>query len=755
MLAGDGVLVGRGAELHRLAPLVDAASSGGRGPAVAVVRGEPGIGRTALLAGVAAEAEAAGMRVLPLSGAVAEHGLEHAALADLLLPLRPFVDDLAPVQRSMLLACLALRPPLRPGPADELMVCRSAHTVLAAAGAHTPLLVLVDDLQWVDPASRRVLLYVARRLAGERVAVLLAHRDAPGGAGPATGLDGIPELSLGGLDDDACRELVRRAGGHVPDGLDPAKVTGGNPQALHDGLAAGRWDPLELGPALRRPWTAALRALPSRTRTALAALTATPSATAAELAPALGALGLRDGDLEPARRAGLLRRGPAARGAADVAHPLLGAAVRAAVPVAVRARVLRVLTAHADGDLHTAPATGDGLRATAVRVAALVLAGREREARAAIPATVPTGQADPWALLAAVLLAQSLVWIEDADAARRVLGPVLEGARAAAGPVLAHALVVRAELDWQRGAWPSAHAAAAEAMLRAGADGAAVGPALAALARVDAARGDFERCRERLERAVRAARPGPVLPIRVPAVHGLAALGAGEVDSAVAHLEQAWGRAGQDGLRGADAVAVAADLAEALVRSGRPDRAAPVVAWLRARAEGSGLVGPAAAAARCEGLLAADPESAAGCFAAAHRALGRADLPFEQARTLLLEGETLRRLRRPTLARVPLRAAAARFTGLGAHPWRERAERELGATGARAPSAADPEPVAADVTSLSPQELRIARTVAEGLNNAEAAAALYLSRKTVEAHLTRIYRKLGVRSRTDLVRLLG
>jgi DNA-binding CsgD family transcriptional regulator len=59
------------------------------------------------------------------------------------------------------------------------------------------------------------------------------------------------------------------------------------------------------------------------------------------------------------------------------------------------------------------------------------------------------------------------------------------------------------------------------------------------------------------------------------------------------------------------------------------------------------------------------------------------------------------------------------------------------------------------VTRLSPQELRIARTVAGGLNNAEAAAALYLSRKTVEAHLTRVYRKLGVSSRTDLVRRLG
>jgi DNA-binding NarL/FixJ family response regulator len=77
---------------------------------------------------------------------------------------------------------------------------------------------------------------------------------------------------------------------------------------------------------------------------------------------------------------------------------------------------------------------------------------------------------------------------------------------------------------------------------------------------------------------------------------------------------------------------------------------------------------------------------------------------------------------------------------------------ELDATGARASAPNDASASALD--SLSPQELQVAQAVARGLNNVEAAAALFVSRKTVEAHLTRVYRKLGVRSRTELTRLL-
>ena len=127
-------------------------------------------------------------------------------------------------------------------------------------------------------------------------------------------------------------------------------------------------------------------------------------------------------------------------------------------------------------------------------------------------------------------------------------------------------------------------------------------------------------------------------------------------------------------------------------------------------------------------------------------------MPFEQARTLLCQGEALRRARRPAAARLPLRQALTLFSGLGARPWATRATSELAATGAQIGARNNiSKPV---LDTLSPQELHVARAIGRGLNNSEAAAALFISRKTVEAHLTRVYRKLGIRSRTELTRLL-
>jgi DNA-binding NarL/FixJ family response regulator len=94
-----------------------------------------------------------------------------------------------------------------------------------------------------------------------------------------------------------------------------------------------------------------------------------------------------------------------------------------------------------------------------------------------------------------------------------------------------------------------------------------------------------------------------------------------------------------------------------------------------------------------------------------------------------------------------------RFEGLGALVWAERARAELGAAGVK-PRAAPGASAAPGVDSLTPQELQVARAAARGLNNLEIAGRLFISRKTVEAHLSRTYRKLNVRSRTELARLL-
>ncbi|WP_143677170.1 helix-turn-helix transcriptional regulator, partial [Streptomyces scabiei] len=169
----------------------------------------------------------------------------------------------------------------------------------------------------------------------------------------------------------------------------------------------------------------------------------------------------------------------------------------------------------------------------------------------------------------------------------------------------------------------------------------------------------------------------------------------------------------------------------------------------------TGLASAEAAAARVRGLLAGTPEEAEAHFGAALKAHHRTTGPFDWARTLLCEAEVLRRYRRPGAARTPLASALACFERLGAVPWARRAASELAAAGGMSSTPQSPAGgMGGALNQLTPQEFQVSRAIARGLNNTEAAASLFVSRKTVEAHLTRIYRKLRVRSRTDLTRLL-
>ena len=123
---------------------------------------------------------------------------------------------------------------------------------------------------------------------------------------------------------------------------------------------------------------------------------------------------------------------------------------------------------------------------------------------------------------------------------------------------------------------------------------------------------------------------------------------------------------------------------------------------------------------------------------------------FDRARTELLYGERLRRAKRRVDAREHLRSAIELFDGLGAAPWSEQARRELRASGE---SISRRDPTAPE--KLTPQELQVALQVAEGKTNRDVAAALFLSPKTVEFHLTHVYRKLDIHSRAELVRLFS
>ena len=118
---------------------------------------------------------------------------------------------------------------------------------------------------------------------------------------------------------------------------------------------------------------------------------------------------------------------------------------------------------------------------------------------------------------------------------------------------------------------------------------------------------------------------------------------------------------------------------------------------------------------------------------------------FETARTRLAYGARLRRERKRVKAREQLRAALEDFEWLGAHPWADQAGAELAATGESARRRD-----ASTLDQLTPQELQIARLLAGGMTTREAAAAVFLSPKTIEYHLGHVYRKLGIHSREEL-----
>jgi DNA-binding CsgD family transcriptional regulator len=166
--------------------------------------------------------------------------------------------------------------------------------------------------------------------------------------------------------------------------------------------------------------------------------------------------------------------------------------------------------------------------------------------------------------------------------------------------------------------------------------------------------------------------------------------------------------------------------------------------------EGKVLVSPwiAAAGQRCHGLLLASEGDLAGAEAAFASALAAQEenrWPFEQARTLLALGQVQRRAKQRRAARESLQTALALFEELGAALWAKQARGELARIGGRAPAAGE----------LTATEKCVAELVAQGRTNKEAAAALYLSQHTIEGHLSRIYAKLGIRSRTELAHRLG
>jgi ATP/maltotriose-dependent transcriptional regulator MalT len=407
-----------------------------------------------------------------------------------------------------------------------------------------------------------------------------------------------------------------------------------------------------------------------------------------------------------------------------------------------------------------APGASPSLTVFAMVADAFIMAGElDRAARCRRQAETMLPSADLIAEQQGVaFLAQGDIWTEHYEQGRLRLGAVVDrGRRTGAPAILSLALGLSSELAWWTGQWAAAYADATEALQWAQEMDQAglIGYGLSLLSRIEAARGDREQCEEHVEQARRSVEPRGVgcLAVYNAAALGLCALSCGELVAATDHLERAWDAGQAEGLDNPNVVPFAGDLAEALARAGAAGRAEQVLAWLQERADATGLVYPRAAASRARGILAQDPAEAEAWFAKARSAHQKQPMPFEEGRTLLCEGEALRRARRPAASRGPLRHALTIFSGLGARPWAARATTELSASGVRVWAGVRNN--ISPLDSLSPQELQVARAVGRGLNNVEAAAALFVSHKTVEAHLTRAYRKLGVRSRTELARLLA
>jgi DNA-binding CsgD family transcriptional regulator len=229
-------------------------------------------------------------------------------------------------------------------------------------------------------------------------------------------------------------------------------------------------------------------------------------------------------------------------------------------------------------------------------------------------------------------------------------------------------------------------------------------------------------------------------------VLGFVELSLGDANSALGYLRGSYELRNAFMLEPAQRVELG-DLLEALIAVGELDEADQVLATWQERADALDRAWALGILARCRGLLLAARGDLEGAFASFERALAehaRSTDPFEHARTLLALGRTQRRAKRRGAARTTLEEALAAFERLGAPLWAEQARAELARIGGRAPSRGD----------LTEAERRIAGLVAEGRTNREVAAALFLTEHSVETALTRVYRKLGVRSRAELAHLL-
>ena len=307
------------------------------------------------------------------------------------------------------------------------------------------------------------------------------------------------------------------------------------------------------------------------------------------------------------------------------------------------------------------------------------------------------------------------------------------------------------EIAYRLGSWETALAQAvdAERDARVIGQGLTLAYALCAGARVEAGLGREADARRAAAEALGIGREigARAIELDCRATRGLIELTAGDPARAMDELRLAIEPLLASGFVNTDVSRSLPLLAEALAATDRAREAMTLLAPFEDLQVRLDQPSGRAASCRVRGLVAAaagDEPAAMEAFTAALAQHARVAEPFERGRTLLAQGEALRRFRRRGHARDALLEAIAVFEQLHAIPWLARATAELARTGHREAGA-----------SLTATERQVAELVAAGRTNREVAEALFMSPHTVEAHLTRIYRALGVRRRTDLVRAIA
>ncbi|MCG2621914.1 AAA family ATPase [Arthrobacter sp. I2-34] len=457
---------GRQDERAAIAALVDEAWAS-RGGAL-VVRGLPGVGKSTLLDDAVARSE--GMQVLRTAGIESESPLAFAALHRLLRPLMPRAGSLPEPQARALRAAFG---EIASDGVDRFLIFLAALSLLADAAEDGPVLAVVDDAQWLDEVSAAALLFVARRLDAERVALLFAARD-----GDERRFDSadLPGIVLSGLDEAAAAAVLAECSGvEVPAEVagELVRGTGGNPLALVelagslsvDQLAGTSRLParLPLTAGVERAFLDRYRSLPESARTWLLVAAADDAGAAAVVRAAARALGAGGDGLEVAEQSGLLS---VQDGQLKLRHPLVRSAVYGAAPGQLRRQVHRALADALAGEhnrdrrvWHLSAAAEEPDPAVAAELDQVADRARRRgghEAAVAAWERAAGLSTDAAAKAAFLHAAAGSAWLAGQPVRARALNDVALDAATDPG-LRADAALLRARIEWNTGSLQQGH----------------------------------------------------------------------------------------------------------------------------------------------------------------------------------------------------------------------------------------------------------------------------------------------------------